>query len=45
MAAILEGRAAWAVRPQFRKGTTQAKLGLSWFSDFRGKDLNVKVYN
>jgi hypothetical protein len=26
-------------------GTIPAKLGLIWFSGFRGEDLNVKVYD
>jgi hypothetical protein len=26
-------------------GTIPARLGLIWFSSFRGEDLNVKVYN
>ena len=26
------------------KGTTPAKFAFIWFSVFRGKDLNVKVY-
>jgi hypothetical protein len=27
------------------KGTTFAKIGLIWFSDFKGEDLNVNVYD
>ena len=27
------------------KGTIPARLGLMWFSGFRGEDLNVKVYD
>jgi hypothetical protein len=26
-------------------GTIPARLGLIWFSGFRGEDLNVKVYD
>jgi hypothetical protein len=26
-------------------GTIPARLGLIWFSSFRGEDLNVKVYD
>ena len=27
------------------QGTIPARLGLMWFSGFRGEDLNVKVYD
>ena len=41
----MEGGAVGHILKGTHPGTIPARLGLIWFSGFRGEDLNVKVYD